>query len=125
MSEKMSPILESLKSNVRFKKLRTDVRRKLADDLNKLSSQYVPRIPIKEITDIFLRRGYVLLQEDGTEFEGFFTGSRGRTTIEFGSAESEREEDGYRFYTPVENSVLVLTWYKMDSGNYEIVAYIS
>ena len=122
----MSSILESLKSDVRFKKLRSDVRKKISEDLFKLTNNvYHVGFPIKDINSIFLRRGYVLLQEDWTEFSGFFTGSRGRATIEFGSAESGREENGVTFYTPVENSALILTWYKIESGRYEIVAYLS
>jgi hypothetical protein len=56
-----------------------------------------------------------LIQEDGTDFEGIFTGEDGRANISLGNEMGE-----------INNSVLSISWHKMiESGNYEIIGYLS
>ena len=71
-------------------------------------------IPVSELDRILRANGMKLVQEDGTDFEGFFCGEHSRATIDIAF------EDG----TECE-SVLVLEWCKMESGRYEINTYLS
>jgi hypothetical protein len=77
---------------------------------------YHKQIPLEGIFDILKSNGLIAIQEDKTEFQGFLCGSEGNTRISFKYSNCNME---------ISNSVLVLSWYKMTSGNYEINAYIS
>jgi hypothetical protein len=89
------------------------LKKNINEFLDKIGKQYWPEVPIQEITEGLKTFGVELVDEDGTPFQGIFTGEKGRTNIEL----------LWRL-TPVRNSVLTMTWYKMSSGNYEIVAYL-
>jgi len=64
----------------------------------------------------------VLLAENeyGEEFEGFLLGNNSRTTFEI----AINEKDQYNSFVPFDNANLSVSWYKMQSGRYEINAYI-
>jgi hypothetical protein len=62
--------------------------------------------------------------EDRTEWSGFFAGEKGKTIIEIGFENSGEEVNDIKTYIPIQNSSLSLSWYKMDSGRYEIVVYV-
>lgn len=66
-------------------------------------NKYFESIPIKEISDILNKYGF-----DSEPLEGIYTGREGRTHEKVGD------------YT-----YIVITWYKMQSGRYEIVVYLS
>lgn len=99
------------------------VKDRLNRDLDKLTRNIFFRdIPMEEIIDVLSKEDLVLLQEDNTIWSGFFTGEEGRENISLGF---EWTEDRGR-YTEIENARLILSWYKRrETGNYEIVAYIS
>jgi hypothetical protein len=113
-------ISNSNNPNENPKKISSTMRQKANKDLGVFCKEYYPTIPVTELFDLLGKYGIVVLQEDGTEFSGFFSGEKGRATIDIGLKSSKNGE----FYTPFDNCLLVLTWYKI-SNNYEIVAYIS
>jgi hypothetical protein len=89
---------------------------KLAD----LCRIYYKGIPLDELFNL-LRGSYIEpIQEDGDIWSGFLTGAEGRTTFELAMLDNNSGE-----YKPVKDCVLSLSWYKMPSGKFEIVAYLS
>jgi len=67
------------------------------------------------IKNIMSKYKIYLSQEDGTDFEGFFTGEKGRAEIDL------KDKNGI-----INNSFFVMEWYKMpESLNYEIIGYLS
>lgn len=93
--------------------LSTAVKREANMILDRFGKQYWPAIPINAMIDQLRSLEIELANEDGTPFEAIFTGQEGKTNI-----------DLTWMGNPVINSVLTMTWYKMPSGNYEIVAYM-
>lgn len=63
---------------------------------------YFPSIPVTELAEIVAAHGF-----DATDFEGIYTGREGRASIDIGPKHAVQ-----------------LSWYKMPSGNYEIIAYV-
>lgn len=70
---------------------------------------YHPEIPLDDIFAIVRYHAGRIVQEDGTEWSGILCGDDGSA----------------RFEIAGKNFPLFLTWHKMNSGNYEIVAYVS
>lgn len=102
-------------------KLKSGLRNKASKALSKVGT-YHKAVPMDEIADALKKAGIVMLQEDNTEWSGFITGKEGSTTIPLAPADSKVGE----FYTPYDNSMLALQWYKMPSGKqYEINMYLS
>ena len=83
----------------------------------KSKNKYFDEIPIKEIAEALSKKGVEVIQEDGNEWSGILTGADSRTTFQL----AKKDEDGV--FKELKN-VLAMTWYKMGSGKYEIVAYI-
>lgn len=90
--------------------------------LDKLTKNtHFRNVPFDEIDDILREEGYLALDNDGSEFEGFFTGDDGKATLDIGIIETESDRG---IFDKVENVMLVVTWHKIDNL-YEIVAYVS
>jgi len=88
-------------------------------------NKYLERVPLVDIFHIIHDEGYVPLQEDDTEWSGFLVGPEGRAHIILGDSESFVMGDyGEPIYVPL-NLSLNITWYRMESGRYEVVAYVS
>lgn len=118
MKSKAQILLEEIKNS---SKLSSSVRHKANKELTKLTvSKYFEKIPLKGISDILKNYGLILLQEDNTEWSGLLSGNSSRATFDIGYIETKNNNQ----YTPINNSSLVLSWYKMDSGRYEIVTYL-
>jgi hypothetical protein len=119
-------IKEELMSEISNNPNRLDatIRKKINRELSALPN-YHEGIPINIIENILEKYGLLILQEDNTEYEGFFLGDESHTEITIGHINTAHQEDNITFYTPIENSMLILTWYKMGSGKYEIVSYLS
>jgi hypothetical protein len=91
--------------------------------INAATKGFPQQIPLDDIFDALKQIGVHAVQEDGTPWSGFLTGG-----AECGSQEAAKQrallslvrDDG----TPL-NNVLTLMWCKMQSGNYEVVAYVS
>jgi len=84
-------------------------------------TRYFRAIPLKQIQQVLGLHGLKALQEDQTEFSGFFCGATGDAFLDLGYGDPD--EDGR--YEIVKNACLALQWYKMESGRYEITTYLS
>jgi hypothetical protein len=81
-------------------KLTSSEKKQINRALDKLCKQYFPSIPTAEIDSI--------LSPFGVKLEsGIYCGAQGECTDEIGRGANLR-----------------MTWYKMPSGNFEIVAYV-
>jgi hypothetical protein len=81
--------------------------KKINTDLHKLTSnKYFPEIPLKSIDTILTHYGLNKLED------GIYTGQSGEFVENVGK-------------TWGNNVYLRMTWYRMESGRYEIVAYVS
>ena len=100
---------------------------------NKVSKQvakvvkgtYFIEIPLKGIFDALRKSGLVALQEDQTEWSGFLLGGVKKTEqIHFllGWADSKDTKGRYQV---VPDAALNLSYFKMPSGKYEVLAYVS
>lgn len=107
--------------------MKARINAKLRKQMNKamwkvLKPTYFDSIPLDSIFNVLKDFGLVPLQEDYTSWSGFLCGRSGECFMEMGFADSLYSNI---FYQPVENSVLRMTWYKMESGRYEVIAYIT
>lgn len=84
-------------------------RRKIANGLREICKRYHERIPLGDILTVAKDSGLNPIQEDGTPWSGFLCGDTGEALIEL---------DG------VEN-LLVINWYRMESGRFEVNVYLS
>jgi len=75
---------------------------------NLLTNKYFNSVPLTEIFEIIKTEGIIPLQEDNTEWEGLICGSEGRMTIP----------------TNFVNIHFTLTWYRMVSGRFEVLAFL-
>jgi hypothetical protein len=92
---------------------------------NAVPENYYEQIPLGTIQETLKTQGYVLLQEDGTEWSGMLLGSEAEAFFEMGSFEGAVSLNGEPTFPKVNNSGLRMTWYQMPSGKYEIVKYIT
>jgi hypothetical protein len=90
-------------------------RKPINKGLYEISRVYWNIIPFGEIDKVFREHGFKLIQEDGTDWEGFFLGEKGRATISIATLEGEE----------IHQHSLILEWYKMQSGRWEINTYLS
>lgn len=107
-------------------KEKTIIDRSVKDEVNRdldtlLKNTHFPSIPLSTIFDTLNKRGLVVLQDDGTTFDGMLAGTEGRALFDVAYADTR---DG-QFYTPAENVLLTISWHKMETGNYEVIAYLS
>jgi len=107
-------------------KLDSSTKSKINKDLDELNSPpYFKEIPLQDIFDILERHGVVALQEDNKKWGGMLIGEDASTIFDIAPLSSEEQKDYGIVYTPYDNVVLQLSWYKMpETGNYEIVAYV-
>jgi hypothetical protein len=96
-------------------RLLANVRRSINNRIHTATAKtYFDHIPLFTIDNILKSQGYWLIQEDGEPWSGFLCGENVNVTFDIGGVLGK-----------VRNAVLVLSWYKMESGRYEIVAYVS
>ena len=109
MKKEVASILEGL-SGDKLTKLDNRSRGMLNKALSSKSfGTYFDNIPIDEIMKIAKSCGLVVVQEDGTEWEGMFSGSSGRATFTLAYYDSEKYVDGILFYTPITNAFLIIS----------------
>jgi len=99
-------------------RINAKIRRALNVAIEPYSSTNVKKftaVPVGDIDEALSQAGFMLIQEDGTPWSGLLLGDDGHCAIELATAELDR----------IENSMLSLSWHRFDSGNYEVVAYIS
>lgn len=122
------------------KKLKGNVRQKMNKEINKLlKPTYFDSIPLKDIFKILEKHGVVPLQEDATYWSGFLMGGTKKTEMVYFNLgwknfeDSGLESGGGRVKYPnasgqymiISNAVLALSYFKMPSGRYEVIAYVS
>ena len=84
-------------------------RRRVNAELARISSQYWQHIPMERIGAALALGGLDLVDIDGEPWEGFILGEQGRCVID----------------TSDPRHSLVLSWYRFDTGRYEVTAYLS
>jgi len=107
--------------------MKTRINAKLKKHMNSvmfkvLKPTYFSAIPMDSMFGVMQEFGLVPLQEDGTFWDGFLCGRSATCFIPMGFVDNTDSEG---FYTPVDNSGLRLSWYKMESGRYEVTAYFT
>ena len=90
----------------------SSVFNKINKELHAIGLEYYKEIPLQYIFDLFIDEGITPIQEDKTPWSGMLVGKEGRDFIEL------------MYNGEVLKRVLNISWYKMPSGNYEIVAYV-
>jgi hypothetical protein len=104
--------------------------------LYEISKQRWQHIPLEEIQKALSKSNLILLQEDGTPYQGLFLGPKGEAKLEYGYARPEQVKELLsgdvstqtlnQFFVPIKNSMLILQWYKEQGmKNYEINLYLS
>jgi hypothetical protein len=76
-------------------------------------NRYERHVPLGRVREALNALGFELLDEEGAPWSGLLCGDEGRATFDLSY-----------LGTPVPR-VLVLSWYRMPSGNFETVAYVS
>lgn len=109
-------------------KLKAATRKKINKDLQKVLKQtYFNKIPLGDIFDVLEKYGIVPLQEDNTYWSGLLMGGRKQTemvSIDLGWKEPIDVVSNY-VYDKIPNAALVMTYYIMPSGKYEVIGYVS
>lgn len=96
-------------------RLKVEDKRKINGELYELCKVYYAAIPLKDINRIIRATvGGELLNEDSTPLSCLLCGDDSRAMFDIG-------KPGITYW----NSKLYMSWYRMPSGKYEIVAYIS
>lgn len=105
-------------------RLDSATKRKVGKEVSAMSSgnKYYDAIPLKDMFDILDKYGIVALQEDNTPWSGMLTGRDGEATLPLAPKDSKNDKG---FYTPYSNVGVHFSWYKMESGRYEFIAYVS
>jgi hypothetical protein len=114
---------EKLNKFLKVHLLDTPKRRKVIKDIAKIGDYHVG-IPLDKIEEIMDKHGLVLLQEDNTRFSAIFCGREGTARIAFGYKATEHMVNDIPSYIPFENSMVILSWYKM-TYKYEVITYLS
>jgi hypothetical protein len=119
------------------RKLTQPVIKKINKEIHKyVKDTYYQAIPLQDIFDAMKKFGIVALQEDQTEWDGMLLGGVKKTEqvyFDLGWLDSwggEGAGGGVRpgsvpQYEVVPNARLNLSYYKMPSGKYEVLAYVS
>jgi len=85
---------------------------------------YHNEIPLGTIFSVMEENGLVALQEDGTRWDGLLCGTNEHASFAIGSLSDPVRHDWGTTYAEVAH-MLEISWYRMSSGRYEIVTYIS
>lgn len=99
-----------------MQKITQKTRTKINTEIYAITKGYHRSIPLNGMFEVLTNNGLIPISEDGSEWSGFLCGESGRADIGFKCANCNLE---------ISNSMLVLSWYRMPSGNYEVTAYIS
>jgi hypothetical protein len=82
---------------------------------------YHPSIPLDSIFSILSCYQIVPISEDGFEWSGILCGEDSHCYFDMAWISVLTQES----LVKVKNSVLALSWYRMPSGRYEIVTYVT
>ncbi len=87
-----------------------------------LKPTYFDSIPLEGIDEILRRHGLALVQEDHTLWAGMLCGDSGQALFDVGVY---HDGMGPRDILDATKFVLALSWYRMGSGRWEVISYIS
>ena len=114
--------------NISKKTLKAAVKNKINKGLQKvLKPTYFKAIPLDEMFKVLEKNGVVPLQEDNTYWSGLLIGGSDKTQMvnfNLGWANEFEKVHGMKMYKAVPNAVLTMTYYKMQSGKYEVIGYV-
>ena len=88
--------------------------KELSSRLSAISKTYHDAIPVKNILDHASENGFEAVDDDGTKWSGILTGRDGRAKIDLKEKQSGKVNNG-----------IALQWHKMESGRYEVNAYMT
>ena len=104
-------------------KVRNSINKKLQKALKQI---YFRKIPLRTIFEILESEHVVPVMEDGTYWEGLLLGRESREVFELADDSYFLPVGNSKVYAPYTNCMLVLSYYKMpETGNYEVIAYVS
>lgn len=107
-------------------KLIAALRKKINNEIFKLlKPTYFRRIPLGDIVAVLKKHHVVMLQEDNTEWAGLLCGEDERAVIELADEDTFLPIGKVKMYVPYTNAMLILSWFRMPSGNYEVLCYVS
>lgn len=86
-------------------------------------SKHFEKIPLSAMIEAMEKEGFMAIQEDGTKWSGFLAGREGNAVIPL-AKKDDKDKYNPDLLKEVKNAALNLSWYKMESGKYEITAYI-
>ena len=108
------------KANIITPSLRNKVNAELSA---KNLGSYFASLPLNKIEQILKKHGLVLLDDDGTEWQGMIHAGSGYQKVLIDYAFADTAKNGV--YLPMNNSVLVLGYEKMENGKYDVNVYLS
>jgi hypothetical protein len=76
---------------------------------------YFNKIPLADIMEAIEGFGYLVVDEEHNRWSGFLCGREGQAMFDILSRETGK----------LDNSNLMLSWYTMPSGRYEVLAYVA
>jgi len=118
--------LNNYLNEAKGKALPQSKRNKLNKEIQKfLKPTYFKQIPLNDLFEILEKYGIVPVQEDNTYWSGMLTGGVKDTVQTYFDLAWKDSKEGDTYTEPVNNAMLALSYYKMSSGNYEIIAYIT
>jgi hypothetical protein len=85
-----------------------------------LKPTYFDTIQLATCINILEEFGFTIIQEDYTRWDGFICGREGQEY--FTIAMNDLSEYCCKV---VKNAQLALSWYKMESGRYEVIGYVA
>ena len=83
-----------------------------------LAPTYFESIPLEGIDEILQSEGLALIQEDNTRWSGFLVGSDSQALIGIGKVNGTEMLDSTK-------NALMISWYRMNSGRWEVIGYIA
>jgi len=103
----------------------TKIKKKINGEIQKfLKPTYFKKIPLQPLFDILEKYSIVPLQEDDTIWDGLLLGGIKKTErVDFTLGDLSSKDSKNR-YLVITNAKLSLSYYKMESGKYEVIAYI-
>jgi hypothetical protein len=106
-------VVEDMDQTTRIKgSIRSKINREMGKTLTR--NTYFDEVPLGELFDACKKFDVIPIQEDGMEWSGMLVGREGEAHIDL----------AYEGKV-VKNAMLNITWYKMASGRYEVVGYVS
>lgn len=108
------------------KALSQSQRNKLNKEIQRLlQPTYFREIPLNDIFQILDKYDIVPVQEDNTYWSGLLTGGIKDTAQTYFDLAWKYSKEGNIYTEPVNNAMLALSYYKMPSGKYEVIGYIT